>query len=266
MLERGVATLLPPRRMERTAGVERARYAADQPRRADRRAPDHHPRGARKREHGARVFEGRAIAVDDDRDPDRLDHRADGGPIGAAIVELRARPPVDGRHPRPRLFGPARKFGRVQRRLVPAKPHLDGHGNRHRLDHRGNETLGVIKIAHQRRARQSARYPPRRATHVDVDERGACANDPSRGLRQSPRFAADKLDRMGGQSLALGAHPRLGVALKIGFGRNHLGEHERRPETACDPPHGQIADARHRREQRPSLEPDRSDGDDGGGA
>jgi len=59
---------------------------------------------------------------------------------------------------------------------------------------------------------------------------------------------------------------RLGVAFKISFSCDHLREHERRSEAACDPPHRQIAHPRHRRKQRPSLEPDRSDGDDGGGA
>ena len=157
---------------------------------------------------------------------------------------------MDGRHPRPRLFGPAGEFGRVQRRLVPAETHLDGHWNLHRLDHRGYQTLGVIEIAHQRRAGQRARYPPRRATHIDVDERSACADDPSRGLGQRPRFPTDELDGVGSQSVALGAHRRFCVAVKIGLGCDHLREDERRPETARDPPHRQIAHPRHRREQR----------------
>ena len=66
---------------------------------------------------------------------------------------------------------------------------------------------------------------------------------------------------MGLNALALGAHRGFGVAVKIGLGRDHLGEDQRRPETARDPPHRQIADAGHRREQRPSLEADRSEGD-----
>ena len=70
----------------------------------------------------------------------------------------------------------------------------------------------------------------------------------------------------GCNALALGAHRSFGVALKIGLGRDHLGEDQGGPKTARDPPHRQIADARHRREQRPSLKPDRPDGDGWGGA
>ena len=134
-------------------------------------------------------------------------------------------------------------------------------GTGDRLDHRRDETLGVIEIAHQGRAGESARHPPRRTTHVDVDNRGACVHDSARGLGQSPRFATDELNGVGLNPLALGAHRSFGVALKIGLGRDHLGEDQGGPETARDPPHRQIAEARHRREQRPSLEPDRSDGD-----
>ena len=241
MLEGSLATLLPSRRLDRAPGVEGARYSADQPGRAKRRPPDHHPRCAGKREHGARVFKSRAIPVDENRNPDGLNHRADSGPIGAAVVELGARSPVDGRHPRPRLLGAAGEFRRVQRRLVPAQTHLDGHGNAHRLDHRDDQALGVVEIAHQRRACQGAGDASRRATHIDVDERGAGADDPARGLCERRRLAADELDRVGGQSVALGAHRRFCVAVEIGFGRHHLRKHERRSETARDPTHRQVA-------------------------
>ena len=56
VFEGGLATLLPSRRTNRAARVERPGYAANQPRRADRRPPNHHSGGAGKRKHGARVF------------------------------------------------------------------------------------------------------------------------------------------------------------------------------------------------------------------
>ena len=55
MLDRGRKPLLPPRANATAPLVERPRYGADQPRRADRRAADHHARRAGQGEHGARV-------------------------------------------------------------------------------------------------------------------------------------------------------------------------------------------------------------------
>ena len=262
MLERGLAALRDGRLPRWTAVVERARQGADQPGRADRRASDHHARRAGKSEHGPRVFRCRAIAIDDDRDRDRIDDGANGGPIGATFVELAARAPVDGRHLRARPFGPPREFRRIQGRFVPAQAHLDGYGNRHRLDDRLDETLGIIEIAHERRAGQRSRHAPRRATHVDVDQDGA--------LRRPPyaRFPPKRSASQPTTCTAWGANPSPSARTEAsasppekGLGRDHLGEDKRSPEAARDPPHRQIADPRHRGKQRPPLEPDRSNRD-----
>ena len=113
MFKGGFAALLGLRLTRRAAVIERARYRADQPWRANRRAPDHHPRRARNGEHSARVFQARAIPIDDDRDRDRADNRAGGSPVGAAVIELGAGPPMNGHHLRSRSLGPSREFWRV---------------------------------------------------------------------------------------------------------------------------------------------------------
>ena len=242
---------------KRTAVGKRAGNRADEPGRAQRRPADHHTVRARLRHHGARIFDRRAIAVDDDRNCDRVDDRARRPPIGPTVVELSPRAPVNRHHPAPARFGAAGEIGRIQRTLIPAETHLHRDGNRDRVDDRGDDPLGAVEIAHQRRPRQCARHAPRRTAHVDVDDLSPRAFDPARRLGHRDGLAADELDGMGRDPLALGAHRRFGVALEKGLGGDHFGKDERRAEAARDPTHRQVADAGHRREHRDAVQRDR---------
>ena len=77
---------------------------------------------------------------------------------------------------------------------------------------------------------------------------GALAFNPSRGLGHRFRVAPDELHRMGRQTVAFGADRRLLVAVEKTPGRDHLRKHQRGAETARYPAHGEVADARHRRQ------------------
>src|SRR5262245_52807726 len=69
-------------------GGEIARDLSRQPRLALRSTPYHHGIGAGRGQRRVGVVEGLDVAVDDDRDRDRLLHRAHGRPVGLSLVEL----------------------------------------------------------------------------------------------------------------------------------------------------------------------------------
>src|SRR5260370_28764214 len=73
------------------AGFEAAPDLAGQPRLALGAAADHHGVGARHFKRGYRLLERGDIAVDDERNADRILDGAHRGPIGIPLVELAAR-------------------------------------------------------------------------------------------------------------------------------------------------------------------------------
>ena len=132
---------------------------ADQPRRADRGAADHHRLRARLGEHRPRVVEAAAVAVDHHRRLDRGDHLGDRAPIGPAVIKLAAGAAMDGDHRRPGGFGPTRQRRRVAFVVVPAEPHLDADRRRHGAGHRFDQPARLVEIAHQRAAGRACRRP-----------------------------------------------------------------------------------------------------------
>ena len=92
-------------------------------------APDMFERG-----HG--LFERGDVAVDDERNRDRILDGAHRAPIGLALVELAARAAMHGDHLHAGSFRAARQLRRVERAIVPAEPHLQRHRHLHRGDRR----------------------------------------------------------------------------------------------------------------------------------
>src|SRR5271165_4781189 len=80
------------------AGAEVVRRLSREPRPAVAAAPDHHAISARSSESGGGVVLGENIAVNNDRDADRLLYTPHKRPIGGAGVELLTRATMDCDH------------------------------------------------------------------------------------------------------------------------------------------------------------------------
>ena len=82
-----------------------------QPGLALRAAADHHRVGAGLRQRLARILERQDVAVDDERDRDRIPDRANRAQSACALVELAARAPVHGDQLDAGSFRALRQFG-----------------------------------------------------------------------------------------------------------------------------------------------------------
>ena len=235
------------------------RDGAGRPRRAVVGAADHHGVGARILEDRGGVGRRGDIAIGDDRDRDRLLDPGDRPPVGLALVELAARAAMDGDHLHARLLGAAGKQRRVERRLVPAEPHLhrDRHGDR--VDHRVDQRHGVVEVAHQRRAGIAAGHLLGRAAHVDVDDVGALARRDARGLGHVVGLAAGKLHHVDRQARMADTGGAALPALGELAARHHLGNDQSGAVPIGAQAEGLVGDARHRRQEHPVADFDAAD-------
>src|SRR6202022_4696192 len=106
------------------SGFDAAPDLTGQPRLALRAAADHDRVGARHFKRGHGFLERCDIAVDDERNADRILDSAHRGPIGVTLVELATRAAVYGNQLHARGLCAARQFRRVEGAIVPAEPHL----------------------------------------------------------------------------------------------------------------------------------------------
>ena len=100
-----------------------------------------------------RLLERGDVAVDDERNADRILDRAHRAPIGFALVELAAGAAMHRDHLHAGGFGAARQFRRVARAIVPAEPHLQ----RHRHLHGGDRRLDQVSARDRDRASTPSR-------------------------------------------------------------------------------------------------------------
>ena len=136
--------------------VKTARDLAGQPGTALRGASDHHSVGARSGKRSPGIVHRADVAVDHERNRDRVLDRPHGPPVGVALVELAAGAPVYGHKADAGRLRATRKLGRVPGAVIPTEPHLERYRHRHR-GHRGlDQGERMIEIAHQRRARLAA--------------------------------------------------------------------------------------------------------------
>src|SRR3982074_2543952 len=105
-------------------GCEAAPDLTGQPRLALRATADHDGVGPRHLQRGYGLLERCDVAVDDERNADRIPDSAHRAPIGLALVELTPRTPVHRNQLHARGLGPARQLPRLERQLVPTEPHL----------------------------------------------------------------------------------------------------------------------------------------------
>jgi hypothetical protein len=194
-----------------------------------------------------------------ERDGNSVLHRADRHPVGAALVELLARAAVH-RHKlhacRLRLAG---ELGRVEARMVPSQPHLEGHRDGDGLDRGDDQVEREIWLAHQGGAGQATGHFLGGATHVDVDDGGACGLCQASGLSHPVRIATGDLDDMGIDPLALGAESGFRFAPDIIVGGDHFRDDEGGSEASRDPSHADIRDSGHGREKGATGNRERSD-------
>jgi hypothetical protein len=101
----------------------------------------------------------------------------------------------------------------------------------------------MIEIAHQCRTRLAAGHMPRRATHVDVDDRGTIAFGDARAFRHPARLAAGELHHMHADALPLRAQHRVAAALdQLGTG-GHFRDHEPGAKLRHQAPERRVGDA-----------------------
>ncbi len=116
---------------------------------------------------------------------------------------------------------------------------------------------GVVYVAHQRRAGESARHLPRRAAHVDIDDVCAEVLREARTFRHPVLFTSCKLNDEGRQLLtALSATHHVGPFAKQRVACDHLGNNEPRAMCVGHEAEGLVCHARHGREKHWIAEPD----------
>src|SRR5579872_3546351 len=218
-------------------------------------APDYHPIGARAGERLAGAFRGGDIAIDDDRDGDRLLHLANKGPIGASLIELAAGAAMDGHHADAAFLRDPREAWRVAVRLVPAGAHLECHRQFDGAHHRLEDARGLAFVAHQCRTGMAVHHLLDRTAEIDVDEGGAAIFIELRRLRHHRRLAAGELHRHRvflrrgrGHQHGLAGLPDHRLA------RDHLGNHQPHPLLLHQAAKRQVRHPRHGRQNHRILE------------
>ena len=215
------------------------RRAPENPRVVERAAADAHARAARRFEHVLGCDRRGDVAVADDGDrPHRGDHRADAGEVHRAGKALGARPSVHEDRGHADVLEHAREVRCGQVVVVPAEPHLRGHGNPHRLDHAPHQRRGLGQFGHHRGPAADFDHFFHRAAHVDIDRFRADFLAENRRVAHFLRHAAEELD---GQRpvLARGRHQpeRRRIALQQRTGVHQI---RRSPRQATEFPHGQA--------------------------
>ena len=176
------------------AGIETFGDDAGPPRPAIGASADHDAVGAGGFEHGGGIHWRHAVAIGNQRNGDRLAHTMDGGPVGAATVELAAGAAMDGHHLYASQLGAAGQLRGIEAAMVPAETHLEGHGNAGGTNRCFDEAQRMIEIAHQSRAGKPTGHLAGRTPHVDVDHLGAEILGNARAFRHPSGFASGKLD------------------------------------------------------------------------
>ena len=190
------------------------------------------------------------VAIDDNRDRDRILDLAYSRPIRPAGIELTTGAAVDGDHADAGLLGDAGDGWRIAARFVPAKADLEGDRQINGADDRLENPSDQRLIAHQRRSRLPVDHLFDRAPHIDVDDGGTPVGvEPSR-LGDRFRVATGKLNRHR-ELLGLGMAKLDGLCRPADhcLARYHLGNHQARAQALDQAPEREIGDAGHWRQE-----------------
>ena len=188
------------------------------------------------------------IPVDDYGNRHRLLDGTNRDPIGGAVVELATGAPVDGDELDPSSLGAAREIGRVHGRGVPAKPHFQGHRDTNGGDRRLDQTKGMIKVPHKRRAGRPIGDLLGGATHVDIDDVGALRLGNPGPFRHPMRLASRKLDDVDFDAPPVAAHRCLPFAANKAGACGHFGHDEAGTQPLGQPAERRIGNSGHGRQ------------------
>jgi hypothetical protein len=144
-------------------------------------------------------------------------------------------------------FGPSCKLGRVAGAVIPAEPHFQRYRHVDGLDHRLDQRQRMIEVAHQRRPRRPVGDVLCRATHVDVDDRGAKVLGNACAFGHPARFAAGQLGDVEARTMGLDAPPLVAPAFGERGTCGHFRDDEARALTCDQAPEGCVSDPGHGR-------------------
>jgi hypothetical protein len=235
---------------------QRSADLADQPGSSLRGPADHRRISARGCNGLAGILGRMDIAIDDQRDGDRLFHRPHGGPVGLALVELLAGTAVYRHQLDAGILGPPRQFRRVDAVMIPTQAHFQRHRHAGRSDSRLNQGQRMIEIAHQGGAGQALGHLPGRTPHIDIDDIGPGIDGNAGALRHPVCLAPGQLDHTGLQRCV---ERRLAHHIDPAAGQRVAGDHFRhdhaRPETLRLAAERQVCHTRHGRQNGRNGDP-----------
>ena len=151
-------------------------------------------------------------------------------------------------------FSAARQFRCIDGAIVPAEPHLQRHRHLHRGDCGLDQSDGVIKIAHQRRAGLAARHVACRTTHIDIDNFSTRRFRDAGAFGHPPDLTARELNNVRAYSGGLAAQPRHGSSVDEIVAGSHFRDDQSGPQRCGQASKGGIRDTRHWRKKNPVSE------------
>src|SRR5512141_2970647 len=250
MLERDREFLLDRRRRAHRLPLHQVSSLIEHPGLPKCPTSDHHRRATGLSPHPERIFGGFDIAIADDGNVERIDHRSDFFPPRRAGVHLRARTRVQRERSRAGILATKRDLNRVAHLLVPPAANLDSHREVRARRNTANHLLNEIEITKAARAP----VPPHDLLHgtaeVDVDELGL------EDLRHESSRIAHRLrlrtEYLNANRALVSAELELrdgrGVLAPDPFRRKKLGHDYVRAESSADSAERRLRHSRHRRE------------------
>ena len=250
------------------AGAQEFERPSEEPRRAQRSAPDHDAPAAAGAHEGGHVLRFGDIAVaDDGNGTHRVHHLADPFPVGGTAEELDRPAAMDRDGGDAGRFQVARQLRRHEMLRIPAQAHLGGdrYAPVGMPAHGFHDALGQLHraagVAQEERAAVLLGHLVHRASHVDVDELRAVVDGPARRLRQRvvpvavELHAAGLVEPVGGRQLhALGRAAQDGGAVQeVGAGKPHAAL------LTAEDAEGQVAVAGDGRKKQRRFQPQRAD-------
>ena len=221
---------------------QKMRDLADEPRPPHRGTADHHGIGAGLRQHRSGVREARTIAIRGHGYRNGFLDLADRRPVCPARIKLAARTAMNAEHGDPFGLRQPREFRRIDRLIIPAKPHFQCHGDAHGRDGGANKRHRQRDVAHQMRSGIAVRDFFSGTAHVDVNDRSPRILREPRRFRHNIRIAAGDLNHVEAAAVSRGFHQIGGIPAGEMICRDHLGDGKRGSKPVREPPH---ADVRH---------------------
>ena len=199
-----------------------------------RAATDHHAGRAAFTGGRRHILEGANVAIDHDRNSDRLHRFANRPPVGRSVIHLAARAAMNREETDAGPLRHAGNHGRIKAVMIPSKPHLQRHRHIDGIDNRFKDRPGERFVPHKGRSGKPAGHFLCRTSHVYVDESGAEISRNARRLGHDLRVPSGELHGKRHFTHRIGsklAHLRFHLSQDCSAG-NHFGHHQTAP---CPP-------------------------------